>query len=177
MSAMAWKQQSNLTAERFRHTCGVLKNKDETKLIVVAAGGVNMQKTTIDSVDILSVTQGISNALQFEQGWQEGQNLPMPLRDAASASTSGQKQLFLIGGTQDNNDISNFVLRLDCSEYIVMDDCSWTVMDYELKTPSTQGLALELPQAPMIQHGYKDARDCATNGNLASNDKLNSNGI
>ncbi len=64
------------------------------KLVLIAAGGRDEYNNIISSVETLLVTKGSEDIFHFAQGWESGPSMPVPLRDAASATSSDQKALY-----------------------------------------------------------------------------------
>ncbi len=160
MSTLTWQRQANLDTRRFRHACGAIKlGGDGEKMVVVAAGGLNEGYSPLKKVELLVVNE-IS---RFADYWELGPEVPVPIADAASATTADQTGLFLIGGTTDSFNLDT-VFRIVC----LADDiasCFWTKVDYELNTPGAQGLALVImPSRPLVPPGPVNNRDC-TKGN------------
>ncbi len=121
----------------------------------MAAGGISEANDVLRNVETMLVTEDAG----FAQHWQFGPSLPMPISDAASASTLDQRILFVIGGTV-NNEAGRSLFKFSCSDLENL-QCSWTKIDYELKAPSTNGLAIMIPSIPMVTRGYQDAKHCA----------------
>ncbi len=156
VSAMAWKIEADLNLQRLRHACGVLTVGNDK--MVVAAGGFDFQNDILGSVELLWASENHNDGLHFGQHWELGPSLPTPLADAASAATADQQALFIIGGAR-VYDKSNLVLRFHCSGK-GGHQCFWTKVDLELKAPSAMGLALAMPDIPMLSRKYSDAREC-----------------
>ncbi len=158
MSSLTWYRQASLDAARYRHSCGVIRFGDGDKMVVVAAGGIHLGYTILKKVELLVVNE----TTHFADYWVLGPNSPFPIVDAASATTSDQTGLFLIGGTADNINL-NTVLRFWC----LVDDiygCVWTKVYHELKRPGAQGLALVMKaSSPMAIPESANIKDC-TNG-------------
>ncbi len=131
---------------------------DPSSIAVVAAGGIDELNSLSRTVETLLVTKG-SYTLVFAQHWEFGQDLPMPMKDVASATTANKQSLFLIGGTTPSGE-SSFVFRFDCSAVINFDQCFWIKVDHELMTPSTLGLVLTLPRIPMVPRSFSSSTGC-----------------
>ncbi len=136
---------------RSKHTCGILR-VSLSEWIVVVAGGTGNVDNILKTVETLSVTDiDIDNNEQ----WEFGPQLPIPTSEAASAMSTDEQRLFVIGGTT-NIGRSDSIFRLHCSNIV---QCSWTILDLELRMPSA-GLALVLPPTPMVSRGYANTRTC-----------------
>ncbi len=177
---MSWKEEAPLLFERFKHACGVVQLGNQVKLIVVA-GGIGLDHKFNRHSEALKVTQ--NGDLLFADQWEAGPSLPITLTEAASASlttttttaattttttttttSDHQKQgsLFIVGESAAT--LSTVILKLSCSMDSLdlldpADHCSWTRIDYELKSNS-RWLVQVLPQVPMVRRGILDARDC-----------------
>ncbi len=158
MSSMTWKIEPELNFHRWKHTCGVVQVGKER--IVVAAGGTDFQDNILASVETLLAKEDDNGSISFDQHWELGPSLPMPLSDAASATTYGQQALYIIAGAMLYDGKSQSVLKFHCSN---IDDiqCFWTKLDVELKSPSAMGLALVMPQKPMVPMQYPEAAECS----------------
>ncbi len=153
---MDWTSCPDLGTARVEHACGVLRHGNDRMIVV--AGGLDSHNTKLDKVETLLVTTDTDSVLQFANDWEYGPTLPAALSGTASATTSDQKALYIIGGVMINED-SRSVLKFHCYD-IVDQHCSWTAVDYELKAPSAKGLALIMPLIPMSSREYSFARDC-----------------
>ncbi len=156
VDAMTWYYEwSNETARshlgpslnfaRSKHTCAVLKDPvSATRRLVVAAGGkVGLDEdgrdVLTDSVEIL-----VLDDIDDEKTWQlTTKPMPEKIANAASAMTADQLQMLVFGGTTDILDEgSASVFVLECSD----GSCnSWTKLDLELRAPSANGLAFNMP--------------------------------
>ena len=154
---MVWKSHPDLNIPRFKHACGAVRFGNGS--IIIIAGGIDNHNIAISNVETLRVLEAKDGEPHFAPGWQFGPSLPMPLSDAASATTFDQKALFILGGSM-IQDMSQSVYRFSCPDSIDNDGCVWNTLDYELKRPSAMGLSLVLPQVPMVTRGYANARDC-----------------
>ncbi len=152
-----WTEQAQLNSARYQHACGVLTDDGSSKLIV-SVGGIDYYANEVDFVELLLVTEDIDF---FADHWTFGPALPDRLKNAASVTTSDQRALFIIGGTRFDGAESQKVYKLFCSA-VESKQCSWTKVDYELKIPTTMGLALAFPSLPMVTRGFSNDRDCLT---------------
>ncbi len=154
VSTIDWTAQASLSIGRHSHACGVLQadNKVGSKL-VIAAGGENFEDI-LSSVETLLVND---NDTIMARNWEVGPTLPIPLSDAATASH--KSALYIIGGTT-YLDNSGLVFRLHCFNLDEAISCSWAKIEYEIKMPTTMGLALMIPSLPMTFKGFNNARDC-----------------
>ncbi len=161
MSTMIWKQQPHLTVPRYKHACGVLRFRDgsgnNVAKLAIVAGGTNEAKQILKSVETLLVTE---DDHQFASQWMFGPDMPIGYKDVASATTSDQKEFFIIGGTNTNSN-SDSVFKFQCWN-VNLQECSWTKLDIELQNPGTMGLALIMPTILMVPRQYSDSQDCAT---------------
>ncbi len=139
-----------LNHARSRHACGVLKDQtmpNSAMKIVVAAGGKVQDSTWTDSVEILVLDDDNNQA---PSSWKlAAEPMPVQLGNAASAVTSDQLQMFLIGGSHqhyNNDEGSTSIFVLECSGRTCD---SWTTMQLNLRAPSLKGLAFILPSYPL----------------------------
>ncbi len=160
---MVWNEQPDLTIPKYKHTCGVIKLGKER--IVIAAGGIDDIGLPVNIVETLVVTEVDGGTFHFANEWEYGPNLPEVLQDGASATTSDGQAVFIIGGTILHGSSSG-VLKFYCTDGLVQ-QCSWTKVDYELAVPTATGLALMMPQLPMPHREYPNAKDCPEGKRLA----------
>ncbi len=147
IATMAWKLTGSLNTNKSRHACGVLRDESEQgKLIVVAAGGVTEKGFLTSTVELLILRDDNNAADKIDPVWRLGPNLPTQVSNAASATTSGQQKLFVIGGKQD----SSSVFELQCD----LLDCFWKTMTvHGWTSPTANSLALSLPPTPEFWQG------------------------
>ncbi len=158
MRDMTWKLQPNLALRRFKHACGVLKLRHEDEKIIVVAGGTDDQNSILNKVELLSMHMDSNEELHFAGQWEFGPDMPVSLTNAASATTLHQHALYIIGGLT-NSEASKSVFKLTCLDTVYV-ECSWTKVDYELKIPTAMGVAIVMPEIPMVHRGYSNARNC-----------------
>ncbi len=158
VDAMTWFYELSTTAKstvgppliqaRSRHACGVLRDKAMpdtfVRKIVVVAGGKVGDDTLTDSVEILILDDNHS-----PPSWElSAEPMLAKIGNAASATTSDQLQMFVIGGTEslsnfDEESTSIFVLQ--CSGGA----CNhWTRLQFEMRIPVAQGLAFMIESFP-----------------------------
>ncbi len=162
ISSMTWKDNLSLNIARYKHSCGVLKAAYEKKIVVVA-GGIDRFKKISNTVETLLVMEGGGGLMTLSDNnyWDYGPSLPMPLSDAASATTADQTGFFLFGGTSDNAATSVSIFKLGCSHaYDFQQGCTWTKIDHELHAPSAMGLAISMPSYPLGHRSYSNVRHC-----------------
>ncbi len=160
MNERVWKVQPPLALGRYKHSCGALRHGNVR--VVLAVAGITHQQINNavgDTVETLMVTEVGEGDYQVATGWQFTGKLPIPLSETACATPSDQASFYVIGGTTLSDEASSFVFRFSCSD-IANRQCHWTKVEFELQMPSTKGLALVVPQAPMVLISYSNARDC-----------------
>ncbi len=152
---MTWEHELTLRTPRYKHACGVLKVGQEK--MVVAAAGIDQFEHPKKNVEVIVVHEGTPSFVTASH-WDYGPNLPMALSDAASATNPEKTELFVIGGTTSNAEMSDSVHSLSCSHFHdnLQHGCSWTKIEFELNKPSTMGLALIFPANPMHNPITKD---------------------
>ena len=157
LSTMKWKPLLALNKERHKHACGVFK-MGNTRLIVAAGGSSIDNNDILDSVEFLEATETGDVPLggQFEFG----PSMPMPIRDGASAMTSDQLALFVVGGTSINVNVES-LFKLRCSDVQDVGKCSWSKVGIELRLPTTRGLAIMMPPISIMSRQYPNARECS----------------
>ncbi len=143
---------------RLKHACGVLSYGN--KKLVVVAGGIDAYGDTNSNIETFVVTEITDSIFHFDEEWKYGPSLPMLLSDAASATTSNQQALLLVGGHMIDHGVSQSVLKFTCSNIVDL-ECSWTKLDYELKPASVTGLTLTMTHIAMVEKGYSSGRECA----------------
>ncbi len=115
-------------------------------MALVVAGGIDYEDNYLSTVEILQVEK---HAHLFQGEWLLGPRLPTELSDAAAITTPDQQALYIIGGTS-KIATSRSVFILSCQSLDdILQDCSWTKADFELKSSSAKGLALSLPRISM----------------------------
>ncbi len=156
-----WFYDLNRTAEvtfgpllsyaRSRHVCGVLKDKmqpDSSSMrIVIAAGGMTNDNVLTDSVEILIIEDKDSD-IESSVWQRSAEQMPIKVANAASATTSDQLRMFVVGGTTTNDpaeEALTSIFSLECHD----GTCNqWTRLDLDLETPA-KGLAFIIPTIPM----------------------------
>ena len=135
-----WIWTGMMSAPRKLHACGVLRANDGSD-IVVAAGGLDVDNKVLDSVDLLLI-EAVNG--HFDS-WILGPRMPLTLCDAASATTSDQKRLFVVGGTisYEPFEQSLFVFNFACNQE--NNDCKWAKNNLELWLGRSSGVAMMLP--------------------------------
>ncbi len=132
IDTLAWSFVHYLAIPRWRHACGVVKDRAKPWTIVVVAGGQTGENGEITaSVELLQFPE--ATGIQDGTWWQDGQQLPVAVKNAATATTSNQQRLFVIG--------SGLIQEIQCSDTF----CSWTVHDHELKPAMSSPFAMVVP--------------------------------
>ncbi len=151
---MIWQAHAPLNADRHKHSCGVLKIQSSEEKLVVAVGGSNKGNNILNSMETLMVTE---NDEVFADQWEFGPDPPVTIKDAASTTTAEKEELYIIGGTTKNGN-SDSILKFHCSHNVLK--CIWTIVDMELRAPSSRGLAIMMPSVPMGLRQYQNSRAC-----------------
>ncbi len=154
---MVWREQArNDGGNRISHHCGVLANGDSK--IIIIAGGKPASGEILKRVDTLLVTVKNGQEYSFADHWKPGPSLPEPMQEGASVTTEDQHFFFIIGGKM-TDDVGRSVFKLSCTDIVEL-QCVWKKLDYELKVPSMWGLALTMPDAPMVTRRFED-KNCS----------------
>ncbi len=168
LKEMAWEVRPRLYKARFKHSCGVLKVGSSEKVVVVAGGTGDRDSDITDTVETLHAIVVPEDNINFDQQWRSGPKLPIPLSNSASAVTSDEHVLYIFGGKMISGDYSSYVFKLSCSGIcnpdLQLDHCSWSKAEYELKTPSSLGLALIMPRIPMVNREFANSTECFSPG-------------
>ncbi len=166
LTTMEWKPLRLLIYPKFRHACGVLRSGNE--MVIVVAGGYQRADHVAATVEMLSMlaedgnSSNVTDKFQFGPQWEIGPSLPTPLSLASSVTTFDQQALYVIGGSMGTivgHDNSREVFKFSCSDLKAV-QCEWYKLDYELRSPSSAGLALLMPRIPFVSIGYLDGREC-----------------
>ncbi len=147
---MTWTSLAQLKVARSNHICGVVRDSVAgSKKIVISAGGtIDLRDGRMtNTVELLTIGIDKNDHHSFAIIWRYGPFLPLPISNAASATTADHLKLYVMGGSI-RHDIgldSSSMFQMQCANL----QCSWTKLDQELRNPSSQGIALALPFIPM----------------------------
>ncbi len=163
VDGMSWFYKLNSTARswlgpqlniaRSRHACGVLRDKtmpnSSAVRLVVAAGGQVDDNTVTDSVEVLFL-EDEGDIHNSEPSWMlSSEPMPVKTASAATATTSDQLHMFVIGGTSSLVDFemgSTSIFVLSCSG----ETCrTWSKLQLDLRNPIAKGLAFMIPSYAM----------------------------
>ena len=143
-----WVERASMSTARNGHSCGVLRGAGpEDRRIVVAVGGRAYRAIDefflTDTVELL-----YTNGPVFAPKWQLGPSFPVPIDEAASATTSGGTRMFVAGGVTDwtfqldgSVQASSSVYYLQCPFLV----CEWKTVELEPLNARIRGLAMIVP--------------------------------
>ncbi len=124
-------QGPNLKIGRQGHVCGVIADTFDSTLMVVAAGGYD-----IDIGDMVS-----AEAFTLELGvWQDLPDMPKALSHSPGISLPNGKSFLVIGG-ESGSYLSDSLLELTCFNKT----CTWNEMDQKLDVARELSVAIVLP--------------------------------
>ncbi len=167
---MVWNPAPLLQTGRGKHSCGVLRLRDQSmadKKIVIAAGGETTKESVTRTVEYVIFEEDGDEMVFSGVEWSIGPNLPKALAHASSITTADQSRLFVIGGivTSDSNQGSFSVFQMQCSDL----QCYWSKLDQELRKVSAMGLAFMLPISPLPSRGIPT---CAGESSKGKHNKI-----
>ncbi len=154
-----WTTRADMLNPRFYHCCGVIKvphggSTNWTRKYVVAAGGQSLNADAIlDTVELLEIKEyHDQGGLEFADVWKQGPAMPRPLTDAASVTSPDQSILFVTGGYEGEDYLSqgrpsNSIYGLRCA----FAKCWWTIQKLEMEFTRLVGVAMMTP--PQIKEG------------------------
>ena len=147
-----WTLMAPLLQARSYHQCKVLVMNGGAGKMIVAAGGIDANNQTTDTVEVLYLpTGGQDDLLLTSQNWTTGPRMPMALAGAVSATTGNQSVLLVVGGVPvwgENGIVSKTILMLSCDSnagHDLVDNCQWTINDLKLPIGRAFSTGLLLP--------------------------------
>ncbi len=149
VSTIVWNQQAPMDLARSQHACGVLALEEGVVVVVVAGGAVNNVDNDLITKTVELLLVEVEDAVTFAPDWVTGPDLPDPISNAASMTTSNREAMFILGGTTSYGQGLSSVLRLQCAGPETS-QCYWTKIGHEMSGSHAMGVALTLPSIPML---------------------------
>ncbi len=136
-----WVPGPRLNQGRYNHVCGAIEDSaDESKTIVIVAGGWNTNISDLKSTEILI----INSSIEEERKWIQGPDLPFRIYNAAGVVSPDGKSFLAIGGRnyfkRQNEDS---IYKLQCHNL----KCEWENMDQKLKVARSLAVADFVPDS------------------------------
>ncbi len=157
-NTMGWIFAKPLKASKAKHACGVIRDGlEQDWKIIVAAGGITINGVMTKTVELMVLLTDKYHGTP----WELGPEMPEEVANAASATTSGQQKLLVIGGTTiSNKQGTSSVYEMTC--WLL--ECQWKLLeDLGLRSPTAHNLAISLQEhvPQLIWNTDKDNAQCS----------------
>ncbi len=153
-SAPKWISGPNLKTQRIEQACGVGRVGTITTIVITAGGAINGKGTPIrtKSSEILQLDGEGKTIGSGKTQWDNGPDLPKPLKGAAGVSVENGERFLVIGGnTSTQSGFQNWILELQCSisgsggKQELRDACKWITLEQRLQEARTSFAAIYIP--------------------------------